>query len=247
MQQRNVLPKGTRDFGMQFQEQRDRLARDNHRDIIYENAILLLQHCLVYLDFDDAISSGDTGRVQQSCELQLLMFHAKGARSKYGRELLRQQIERRFVWTPLMRRLYDDNALLSLSGRRRGFMPVDRYMEHQINQLKTGFPSAARVEARSYWQNLIAPNIIHFRNLVQSFSSSISASQSGTKHAVVKEEQDIRVLMELFDANKPLRFTGGRVGYGATDLFTNQFPEKHKGSTRYSEVLDLLNDGKSNL
>ena len=100
-------------------------------------------------------------------------------------------------------------------------MPVDRYMEHQINQLKTVFPSAARVEARSYWQNLIAPNIIHFRNLVQGVSSSISASQLGTKHAVIKEERDTHVLMKLFDANKALRFTRGRVRYGATDLFTN--------------------------
>ena len=140
-----------------------------------------------------------------------------------------------------------DNALLSLSGNKKSFMPVDRYMEHQVNQLKTVYPSAARAETRKFWQESVAPNIMHFRNVLQNVSSSTSTPRSGTKHSSVNDLRDTKLLMELVATNRVLRFTGGRVGYSAEGSTTNQLPQRNKDSTRYYEVHDLISKGKKEL
>jgi hypothetical protein len=247
MQSRDILTKATRTIDAGFTKYQAKFAADAHRDIMYENTMLLLQHSLLYLDFDDAISSGDMGRVIRNCELQLLLFHGRGGRSKYAREILRQHMEMHFVWTPYMRQLYMDNALLSLSGNIKGFMPVDRYMEHQVNQLKSVYHGAAQVEARNFWRYTIAPNVLHFRDIIRNVSKSTATSKSGFKHTFVKEECDIYILMNLFTANEVLELKPGRVGFGAAGSVTNQHPRSAKESTRYFEVQDLILDGISKL
>jgi len=49
---------------------------DQFRDIVYENAVLFMQQCTVYLDLADSIKAGDSGRTLFNLDLQLCMFHA---------------------------------------------------------------------------------------------------------------------------------------------------------------------------
>jgi len=78
----------------------------NHRDIVFENAILFLIHSLIYIDFHDATRIGDSGRVEKSLNIATVMFQGSGSsKSNYHNLTLDLKASRVKEWTPEMHEL----------------------------------------------------------------------------------------------------------------------------------------------
>jgi len=62
------------------------------RDIVCENALIMLQQMLVYKDFHDAMRGGHSGRMEKDLEIAMVMFAGCG-KSNYAKEMMEQQID----------------------------------------------------------------------------------------------------------------------------------------------------------
>ena len=105
---------------------------DKLRDLKYENSLLLMQQIMLHHDFYCAMCKGDSGHLEKSLAMFLLLF--KGARkNNCVQELLEQQIDRWVIWTPYMRALRQRNCLLNLSGVPNKFLAVDKLCEYLVH------------------------------------------------------------------------------------------------------------------
>ena len=89
---------------------------DQFWDIVYENAVLFMQQCTVYLDLADSIKAGDSRRTLFNLDLQLCMFHA-GRQNKYAAELYRLRLEMELCWTDFMWSVVKNNLFVTLTGK----------------------------------------------------------------------------------------------------------------------------------
>jgi hypothetical protein len=109
-----------RESAAQQQSRRKKTVKEavlQRRDIVYENAILFLTHSLIYTDFCDSIRSGDTGRLEKSLDILMVMFQGLPKMKNYRYQTLDFKALRTRLWTEEMRELWLWNAVLNLSGQ----------------------------------------------------------------------------------------------------------------------------------
>ena len=69
---------------------------------------------------------GDTGRIPITLQYLTIMFQASGL-TNYAQELLELSVAFRYEWTEDLKSLYLNNALVNMSGKRDGWMEIDRF------------------------------------------------------------------------------------------------------------------------
>jgi hypothetical protein len=76
------------------------------RDICFENALLLMVQALLYIDYHDALRSGDTGRLERSSDKLCVMFQGLSKLKNYRALTLDFKACRVKEWTDEMRQLW---------------------------------------------------------------------------------------------------------------------------------------------
>jgi hypothetical protein len=76
------------------------------RDVVFENALLLMLQGLLYTDYHDALRSGDSGRLEKSSDIVCMMFHGLKRLKNYRYLSLDFKASRAKEWTPEMRELW---------------------------------------------------------------------------------------------------------------------------------------------
>jgi hypothetical protein len=76
------------------------------RDVVFENALLLMLQGLLYTDYHDALRSGDSGRLEKSSDIVCMMFHGLKRLKNYRYLSLDFKACREIEWTPEMRELW---------------------------------------------------------------------------------------------------------------------------------------------
>jgi hypothetical protein len=76
------------------------------RDVVFENALLLMLQGLLYSDYHDALRSGDSGRLEKSSDIVCMMFQGLKCRKNYRYLTLDFKACREKEWTPEMRELW---------------------------------------------------------------------------------------------------------------------------------------------
>jgi hypothetical protein len=105
------------------------------RDVANENVQLLMQHGLIFRNFDHAIRRGDSGRALASVSFFTMWFQDT-KKTNYALETLRLQACLKRVWSPEFSRFYMENCLINLSGKSRGFMACDMVNEYVVREVK---------------------------------------------------------------------------------------------------------------
>jgi hypothetical protein len=81
-------------------------AEFGKRDIVFENALLLMQQALLYEDYYDAMRYGDTGRLERSSDILCVMFQGLSKLKNYRHLSLDFKASRVKEWTDEMRELW---------------------------------------------------------------------------------------------------------------------------------------------
>jgi hypothetical protein len=77
-----------------------------NRDVVFENACLLMLQALLYTDYHDSIRSGDTGRLERSSDIFCVMFQGLSKVKNYRYLSLDFKASRVKEWTEEMRELW---------------------------------------------------------------------------------------------------------------------------------------------
>jgi hypothetical protein len=105
------------------------------RDIVHENAVLFLQHGLVYRDFCTAIRNGDSGRVRHCLRLLTTWFQATTLYN-YANETIHMLGCFAKAWKTVVTMFWEDHCLVNPSGSPTGWMPDDEFGEQMVKALK---------------------------------------------------------------------------------------------------------------
>ena len=156
----------------------DRLQRNDfeHRDIPYENAILFVQHGLMYRDFSDAIKMGDSGRVERCLEMFTIWFQATKMHN-YASETLHLTACLKKLWSPEFRDFWLKNCIVNSSGKKNGFMPCDLLGEYVVRETKAMIHHNANPKTDNFLRNVIARQVIPLREMRNGMAAAVGATK----------------------------------------------------------------------
>jgi hypothetical protein len=105
------------------------------RDVVHENAVLFLQHGLMYRDFCIAIRRGDSGRVRHCLQFFTTWFQATTLYN-YANETIHMLACFAKAWKEDVTMFWEDHCLVNPSGSPTGWMPDDEFGEQMVKAVK---------------------------------------------------------------------------------------------------------------
>ncbi|KAK7026366.1 hypothetical protein R3P38DRAFT_3395839 [Favolaschia claudopus] len=156
-------------------------SSSSNSDHTFRNFQLLMRDTLIFYNLQNAISSGDFGRVEILLGTLTMMFTGGGC-PHYKTELLYFLQNLRKVWPESFANVMRDNALITTSGH--GYVGVDKNIEFNINFQKNFF-AAKGVHASWDMLSDLAPNVPLLRRLKTQLGQFLGAPWQGTHHSKV--------------------------------------------------------------
>ncbi|KIJ25074.1 hypothetical protein M422DRAFT_273994 [Sphaerobolus stellatus SS14] len=157
------------------------------RDYFYEHTLLYNRDVLVYLEYCDAIRTGDIGRV-----LNVL------------RTLTRLE-----EWAPRLCELFLNNWLVNLSGKPNGWKEVDLLQEHQNYWNKSVYN--AKGSNKSWdWLSMISTCVYILRDAMRTVHEAFDITPSGNRHSSPNMAKEIALIAEYLHTEKLHTYISGR-------------------------------------
>ncbi|KAF8469980.1 hypothetical protein BDZ91DRAFT_791971 [Kalaharituber pfeilii] len=209
-------------------------AEANERDIVYENACLLLQHGSIAWMLHQDIKNGDTNAILKDLEILTVMFNGCG-KSHYAKAMLELAIDRKTWWTESMDYLWRCNAVLNISGKAGKYMGIDKVNELIVQKVKESYNPRGTFQSKWFHLEVLSPNVFMFRNIKKSITKTSGAVNYGSKHTSVDDRRDSMTIMEMLIRDNIVSFRKGRVVGSAVQPIEVQ------------ESLDLVAEGRDKI
>lgn len=129
------------------------------RDLIFENNVLFLRDALVYREYEDAVSSGDTGRIERVLKYWTVMYQGTQL-ANYPQEMIHLMACLLKVWGEDLRNLWLDNCLVNMMGRKGAYLPLDLFCEYVVRELKKRKNPTSNLISGAYWERTLARQIM---------------------------------------------------------------------------------------
>lgn len=204
------------------------LRSSDERDRVYENAILFLQHGLIYRDFSDAIRHGDSGRIKNCLTFFMLWFQGSKF-SNYAGELLHLAASLNHLWSRDMRESWYRNVLVNFSGSEKSFMAADLLGEFVVREIKSWKTATVTSAGGEYLRTIMAPQVLLCSRIRDKISREIGATQYYKHSTSVDAWYDVRTVANSLLNDRVFTFT-----------FERSLPPR---SATPSEVGDLYSTG----
>jgi hypothetical protein len=185
-------------------------AEFGKRDIVFENAILLMQQALLYEDYYDAMRCGDTGRLERSSDMLCVMFQGVTKLKNYRHLSLDFKASRAKEWTEEMRELWLLNCVVNLSGKDGKFLAIDEFNEWIVRAVKDVYNASGTLQSTNLTVNIVSPNVIPLHHASRNVLESSGAPTYGYKHARVDDTRDIKAIVSQLMDEKVFCYTPGR-------------------------------------
>jgi hypothetical protein len=197
---------------------------EDYRDVMHENAVLYLQHGWIYRTFSDALDSGDIGTVEECLMFITQWFHGT-KKVNYTYESLHIISCFSRLWSPELREHYRNNCLLNISGKARGFEPIDKINEYLVREFQdvihhNGTPATNKLAREVNARILMLQKTVR-DNVYQSSGATYSSNHSTRVNALkcVKTVFQKLVAWDVFKRNPDRDTTGRSERLPSTDLY----------------------------
>lgn len=130
-----------------------------NRNIIRENALLLLSCGLLYLDLADACQKGYSGRVEK-CVSYLAVIYQSSNNIRYATEMMHIVACFKKLWKTDLKQAWLDYSLINPSGKANKFMADDRFGERIILLNKEKIRPSANAKSDEFLREIVAMNVI---------------------------------------------------------------------------------------
>lgn len=169
------------------------------RDILYENAILLLQQGLVYADYGAAVCAGDPGRLEHIIRLWTTQLHGT-QNINYPREVIHLIACMEKIWSPELRNIWRHNCLVNPSGRRGAWVPDDLFGEYVVREIKARIHPSSNIHSDQHLRETISRQVMSLHASKVSMERESRAHSYGTHSSLVRSSTDVanivRVLLD---------------------------------------------------
>ena len=225
-------------------EWRQRGARA--RDLVMENAVLLLQHGLMYRRFAEAVRSGDTGWVVHCIKYFAIWLQndsKKASLSNYRVGSLHLMASLTHIWSPEFRRYWMDNCLVNVSGSPTGFVACDLLGEYIVREYKSRINKNINPVNDLHHRNVYGPQIMTAKMVRDHIYEVVGAVQHYQHSSTVNTQTDVQTITRELLRQRVFVETPGCTNYTidkgrpideAIDLFVGVVatPDLSAGATR---------------
>jgi hypothetical protein len=177
---RKIIQRLHTNFGESLLVSDWRHGEDDSRDLVYENAVLLLQHGLVYQRFCKALITGDAGWVVHCLKVFTIWLQngeKKTKFPKYRHEALHMMANFLHAWSPRYFENYQNQMCVNLSGKVRGFQPCDEVGELVIRWMKEHVRPSVNPKTNDFLRFKVARNVICFKLVSDHIEKSVGANK----------------------------------------------------------------------
>jgi hypothetical protein len=156
-----------------------------------ENILLFVQHMLMFGFLDSAIRHGDSGRIVNALHYFVLWFQDTSA-SKYSTELLRLVASLQRCWSPRLKKFWMDNCVVNLSGKKKGFIPLDMFNEYVVREVKVRLAQVGTPEAEDRVCRIDSLVIMDLLDIKKKMNLEMESDPYGFHSSPVAKVVDIR-------------------------------------------------------
>ena len=165
------------------------------RDIVHENAVLLLQHGSVYRDFCEALKSADTGRVNHCLNFFAIWFQGS-RKSKYALETMHLVACLNHLWDPTAVQYYMDSCLVNRSGTQHGWIACDMLTEHIVKEIKGLMHHNRSPAAKLYLEDVLAKQVLILGEIRENMLKASGATNYYKHSSTVKAWRDVQTVAD---------------------------------------------------
>ncbi|KAF8251455.1 hypothetical protein K440DRAFT_637979 [Wilcoxina mikolae CBS 423.85] len=160
-------------------------------DGLLENAVLLLQHGLIYRALGEAVTQVNSGRVVKQMQMLTVMFHG-GHQSNYATECLGWSVDMLKTWSDDLQQVWLNHCIVNLSGCEGKWIEMDRFNEQLVNNIKAIYNPRGTPASDCFQREVIARLIILFRRVKLAMANIVGATDYSSQHSEVSANADIR-------------------------------------------------------
>ncbi|KAI0056259.1 hypothetical protein BV25DRAFT_1872872 [Artomyces pyxidatus] len=180
-----------------------------HQDDIFRNNILWNRDMLRYVELQDAIKTGDIGRMENLLPYLLFRF-AGGKNHKYAVEVLELLQGLHHEWPEELRdHIRTRGWLVNMKGHGDSFLPIDLAQEHNVKDIKVTYRSQG---PNAGWDLLFkrGPAIPKIRMVRAHFEHLFPSLKRGISHTSPQKEKDVEKLEQIYTEAKVHVYKKGR-------------------------------------
>jgi hypothetical protein len=229
-------------------------APSNSRDIPHENAILFLQHGLMYRDFVHAMRTGDVGRMELCLRTFAVWFQASGS-GQYARELLHLMACIKHHWTAEFHEYWQQTLLVNVSGSPKGFMPPDLVNEWVVREFKRHVRATSHGKGFEYVLETLVPLCFISRNCRKQMVKDTGATYYYKHSVIVNVWTDVKSIANRLLQTRVFERHPGRVvsiphegimlNLNSTESTTKTKISHYEATDLYCNGLAKLSDGSA--
>jgi hypothetical protein len=168
------------------------------RDFVFENAVLLLQHGLMFKRFSAALKTGDVGWVVHCIKYFTIWLCNDGiALKNYRSASLHLMASLTHIWSPELKSFWMDSCLLNISGSPTGFMPCDLLNEYVVREMKARRPANVNPVNDNFHRNVYGPQIMISKAVRDNMYKAVGAVQHYQHSSIVSSQTDVETVTRL--------------------------------------------------
>jgi hypothetical protein len=195
------------------------------RDLVHENAVLFLQHGLIYRGFTEALKTGDSGRVVRYLKhftIWLQNGDKKTTLPLYRQELINIMACLNHAFSPAAKNHWMNQCMVNLSGSPTGFRPCDLLGEYIIREMKRRLRHMLTLENDAFHRKVYAPQVMVAKQVREHIYKDFGAVEDYQHSSTVKADIDVRHITEALLHECVFTKIPGRHHYQAGDGETIQ-------------------------
>lgn len=195
-----------------------RAKSKEERDILRENAHLMTRDLLVVRDYESAIKSGDTGRIEKVLEVWCVEYQAT-SKVNYASELVHMIACLKKLWKSPMRDHWLANCLVNPSGRHGGWMPDDLYGEYVIRENKARIHPSSNALTGDHNRNVHACQVMVYLASRRTMFETTGATNYYQKSTLANSRTHVKLFADNNVAAQLYKLTMGRHTNSGRDKF----------------------------
>ncbi|KAF8451276.1 hypothetical protein BGX38DRAFT_1142196 [Terfezia claveryi] len=161
-----------------------------------------------------------------------MVILAASGLNNYALEMLELSMSFRKEWGLEFKKIYLENSLVNMSGRKGGWIEVDRFQEHVVRVISDRWNSNGNFSSADYLRKVISPNAMSTKSVREKLREATTGRKPRQFKKSDRERGDVVIVAREVMAEEVFRFTPGRVqGHGR----------------EYKRSVDLLVEGTTKL
>lgn len=165
------------------------------RDFIFENAVLLLQHGLVFKRFSAALKTGDAGWIVHCIKYFTIWLHNDGVVFKnYRNSSLHLMASLTHILSPDFKAFWMDHCLVNISGSPTGFMPCDLLNEYIVREMKARRSNNFNPTNDNFHRNVYGPQVMVSKAVRDHMYEAVGAVQQYQHSSTVSSQIDVETV-----------------------------------------------------